>query len=175
MSANSIMPAYSFVPLFLHGEVSRGGAHSLIRFASNFYTVKRPRRSISLLPQAAGASPNCLLSYHAMRGSVNSFLPGVRGAGLQKAGFSPCRETATASFLFRSSAPVPGFPPGTDAFSYYAAASSILSIKMPYPVVGSFTSTWVTAPMSLPSWTMGLPDIPWTMPPVFAKRLSSVT
>ena len=33
---------------------------------------------------------------------------------------------------------------------FYAAASNIFSIKMPYPVVGSFTSTWVTAPMSFP-------------------------
>ena len=39
----------------------------------------------------------------------------------------------------------------------YAAASSIFSIKIPYPVVGSFTSTWVTAPTSLPSWMIGLP------------------
>ena len=41
---------------------------------------------------------------------------------------------------------------------FYAAASNIFSIKMPYPVVGSFTSTWVTAPMSLPSWMIGEPD-----------------
>ena len=33
----------------------------------------------------------------------------------------------------------------------YAAASNIFSMKMPYPVVGSFTKTWVTAPTSLPS------------------------
>ena len=39
----------------------------------------------------------------------------------------------------------------------YAAASNIFSIKMPYPVVGSLTRTWVTAPMSLPSWMIGLP------------------
>ena len=44
------------------------------------------------------------------------------------------------------------------AFLLYAAASNIFSIKMPYPVVGSFTRTWVTAPTSLPSWMMGLPD-----------------
>ena len=37
----------------------------------------------------------------------------------------------------------------------YAAASNIFSIKMPYPVVGSLTRTWVTAPTSLPSWMMG--------------------
>ena len=29
----------------------------------------------------------------------------------------------------------------------YPAASSIFSIKIPYPRVGSFTRTWVTAPM----------------------------
>ena len=39
----------------------------------------------------------------------------------------------------------------------YAAASSIFSMKMPYPVWGSFTRTWVTAPMSFPSWMMGEP------------------
>ena len=32
----------------------------------------------------------------------------------------------------------------------YSAASSMFSIKIPYPRVGSFTSTWVTAPTSLP-------------------------
>ena len=37
----------------------------------------------------------------------------------------------------------------------YAAASNIFSIKMPYPVVGSLTRTWVTAPMSLPSCIIG--------------------
>ena len=40
----------------------------------------------------------------------------------------------------------------------YAAASSMFSMKMPYPVVGSLTRTWVTAPTSLPSWIIGLPD-----------------
>ncbi len=33
----------------------------------------------------------------------------------------------------------------------YAAASSIFSINIPYPRVGSFTNTWVTAPTSFPS------------------------
>ena len=33
----------------------------------------------------------------------------------------------------------------------YDAASSIFSIKIPYPLVGSFTSTCVTAPTSFPS------------------------
>lgn len=74
MSANSIMPAYLIVPLFFHGEVTRGGAYSLIRYCSYFYTGKHPRQSISLFPQAAGVSPDCLLSYHAIHGSVNSFL-----------------------------------------------------------------------------------------------------
>ena len=31
------------------------------------------------------------------------------------------------------------------------AASSIFSMKMPYPRVGSLTRTWVTAPTSFPS------------------------
>ena len=46
----------------------------------------------------------------------------------------------------------------TVPFRFYAAASSMFSMKMPYPVVGSLTRTWVTAPTSLPSWMMGLPD-----------------
>lgn len=33
----------------------------------------------------------------------------------------------------------------------YDAASSMFSIKIPYPLVGSFTRTCVTAPTSLPS------------------------
>ena len=41
---------------------------------------------------------------------------------------------------------------------FYAAASNMFSIKMPYPVVGSLTRTWVTAPMSLPSCIIGEPD-----------------
>ena len=41
---------------------------------------------------------------------------------------------------------------------FYFAVSSIFSRKMPWPRVGSFTKTWVTAPMSFPSWMMGLPD-----------------
>ena len=41
---------------------------------------------------------------------------------------------------------------------FHPAASSIFSIKIPYPEVGSFTRTWVTAPMSLPSCKIGEPD-----------------
>ena len=36
-------------------------------------------------------------------------------------------------------------------------AFSIFSINIPYPSVGLATITWVTAPTSLPLWTMGLP------------------
>ena len=50
-------------------------------------------------------------------------------------------------------------------FVFYAAfcigadaAESIFSMKIPYPAVGSFTMTWVTAPTSFPSWIIGLPD-----------------
>ena len=39
-----------------------------------------------------------------------------------------------------------------------AAASNIFSMKMPYPVVGSFTRTCVTAPTSFPSCIIGEPD-----------------
>ena len=42
--------------------------------------------------------------------------------------------------------------------TFYPVASSIFSIKIPYPEVGSFTKTWVTAPISFPSCKMGLPD-----------------
>ncbi len=34
--------------------------------------------------------------------------------------------------------------------AFYATASNIFSIKIPYPAVGLFTKTWVTAPMILP-------------------------
>ena len=39
----------------------------------------------------------------------------------------------------------------------HPAASSIFSIKIPYPMVGSFTSTWVTAPTIFPFWQIGEP------------------
>ena len=48
-------------------------------------------------------------------------------------------------------------------------------IKMPYPSSGLFTNTWVTAPISFPFWIMGLPLIPWTIPPVSSSSFSSVT
>lgn len=35
---------------------------------------------------------------------------------------------------------------------------------MPYPVVGSLTKTWVTAPTSFSFWMIGLPLIPWPIP-----------
>ena len=41
---------------------------------------------------------------------------------------------------------------------FYAAASSMFSIKMPYPVVGSLTRTGVTAPTNFPSCIIGEPD-----------------
>ena len=46
----------------------------------------------------------------------------------------------------------------------HPAAASIFSMKMPYPLVGSFTRTWVTAPTSFPSWIIGLPLITRTIP-----------
>ena len=39
----------------------------------------------------------------------------------------------------------------------FSASESIFSINMPYPRVGSFTKTCVTAPMSLPFWIIGEP------------------
>ena len=39
------------------------------------------------------------------------------------------------------------------------AAFSIVSRKIPYPLVGSFSSTWVTAPTNLPFCKMGEPDM----------------
>ena len=38
-----------------------------------------------------------------------------------------------------------------------AQCSSIFSINIPYPRVGSFTSTWITAPKIFPFCRMGLP------------------
>ena len=34
----------------------------------------------------------------------------------------------------------------------------ILSMKIPYPAVGSLISTWVTAPTIFPFWQIGEPD-----------------
>ena len=39
-----------------------------------------------------------------------------------------------------------------------AMLASIFSMNIPYPVVGALIKTWVTAPMSLPSWIRGEPD-----------------
>jgi len=39
----------------------------------------------------------------------------------------------------------------------YSAASSMFSMKMPYPVSGLLTSTWLTAPTSLSSCMIGEP------------------
>ena len=52
---------------------------------------------------------------------------------------------------------------------------SMFSTKIPYPLVLSWINTWVTAPTSFPFWIMGLPLIPWTIPPVSAKSSGSVT
>lgn len=48
-------------------------------------------------------------------------------------------------------------------------------MPIPYPRVGSFTKTCVTAPTMRPSCKIGLPDMPCTMPPVRAIRPGSVT
>ena len=49
---------------------------------------------------------------------------------------------------------------GFDAFdiAIHAVAFSIFSMKIPYPLVGSFTITCVTAPTILPFWMIGEPD-----------------
>ncbi len=39
----------------------------------------------------------------------------------------------------------------------FSASLSIFSIKIPYPLVGSFTKTCVTAPTNFPFWIIGLP------------------
>lgn len=57
----------------------------------------------------------------------------------------------------------------------WTQCSSMFSIKIPYPFVESWINTWVTAPMSLPSWMMGLPLMPCTMPPVSFRSSSSTT
>lgn len=46
------------------------------------------------------------------------------------------------------------------AAARYFIASSIFSMKIPYPRVGSDIRTCVTAPTSFPSWMIGLPLIP---------------
>ena len=57
----------------------------------------------------------------------------------------------------------------------FSASESIFSINIPYPRVGSFTNTCVTAPIILSFWMIGLPLIPCTIPPVFSISLLSVT
>ncbi len=52
---------------------------------------------------------------------------------------------------------------------------SMFSINIPYPFVLSCTNTWVTAPTSFPFWIMGLPLMPWTIPPVSSSSSESVT
>ncbi len=59
--------------------------------------------------------------------------------------------------------------------SAWTQCSSMFSIKIPYPFVESWMNTWVTAPMSLPSWMMGLPVMPCTMPPVSFRSSSFTT
>ena len=48
-------------------------------------------------------------------------------------------------------------------------------MKIPYPLVQSSTTTWVTAPIILPSCIIGLPLIPWTIPPLISSSSLSVT
>ena len=57
-----------------------------------------------------------------------------------------------------SAATAPGKRTPREGCPYiYAAAFNIFSIKIPYPIVGSFTNTWVTAPTIFPSCMIGLP------------------
>lgn len=44
------------------------------------------------------------------------------------------------------------------SYSDFWVSASIFSIKIPYPLVGSFTKTWVTAPINFPFCKIGLPD-----------------
>ena len=53
--------------------------------------------------------------------------------------------------------------------SAWTQCSSMFSIKIPYPLAASWTKTWVTAPITFPFCRMGLPDMPWTMPPVVLR------
>ena len=55
----------------------------------------------------------------------------------------------------REQAPNPPFLP----LFVYTQCSSIFSINIPYPLVESCINTWVTAPISFPSWMIGLPDM----------------
>ena len=55
------------------------------------------------------------------------------------------------------------------AESLFQTRSSMFSIKIPYPLAASWTKTWVTAPITFPFCRMGLPDMPWTMPPVVLR------
>ena len=62
-------------------------------------------------------------------------------------GFVPCKDDKPKN------AEISPFQAGSD----YFVSANIFSINIPYPLVGSFTSTCVTAPISLPFWIMGEP------------------
>lgn len=63
------------------------------------------------------------------------------------------------------------------SFPHVAARTqcpSMFSINIPYPLVLSCTSTWVTAPINFPSWIIGAPLMPCTIPPVMSINSGSV-
>ena len=91
---------------------------------------------------------------------VNLYCKKFRGGGKQNASRRRC---------------LPGRPCQATGSSEKSPAASIVSIKIPYPLLGSFSRTCVTAPANFPSCRIGLPDIPWTMPPVAARSSGSVT
>ncbi len=84
-------------------------------------------------------------------------------------GFRPIRRTKKEGFCKQA----------CNAFFFCAPCPaqcwSMFSINIPYPFVLSCTNTWVTAPTSFPFWIMGLPLMPWTIPPVSSSSSESVT
>ena len=59
---------------------------------------------------------------------------------------------ATTGFRFRTITQEPAIRKGEKALCPVCRpAFSIFSMKIPYPLVGSFKRTWVTAPTSFPS------------------------
>ena len=148
--------------------ISTSGCNDLHNILSKYAVSRRIstpvfRRYSTLRSFSAG---NSVSFAAAVPSRARDLLPGRRA--------DPCymRKNRPTAWLFKRF-PMEGFSQGkrrsADRLFPYEAASSIFSMEMPYPLVGSFTSTCVTAPTSLPSCRMGLPDMPWTMPPVVLR------
>ena len=83
---------------------------------------------------------------------------------------SPALKKETRLVLRKTSFPRPSLI----SFLVRSQFCIIFSINVPYPFVLSLINTCVTAPISFPFWIIGLPLIPWTIPPVSSNSSLSV-